>query len=196
MIPRMRKLEPPRRASIPSGLTLVEIMVVVALSSLLMGVAISLGIALKQADRGMRQADLRSDRWGALAETLRADIRQAVDVSRASAKSLVVSMPDGRDVRYEVGQDGCERIVMSPGEPRAGKDLFEVGPADAWELEAGTTGRHRLLIVTMERLALSQRQKPTTRRSVPLVVYAALGADLPPNTTAAPNEPTASESSP
>jgi hypothetical protein len=159
-----------------SAMTLPEVMVGVALSSIVMGVLISLAIALKQRDRAIRSFAVESERRCELAELLRTDIRRAARVSLPDAMALVVTRPDGGETRYELTRAGCKRTVADSGGGKPRFDLFTVGSVTSWSLEPGPRGRRPLFAVTLNRA--SQKADKDSRR-VPLLVYAALGADLP-----------------
>jgi hypothetical protein len=159
-----------------SAMTLPEVMVGVALSSIVMGVLISLTIALKQRDRAIHSFAVESDGRCKLAELLRADIRSAIDVSISDHTMLVVTRSDGGEVRYELTPAGCKRSVSEPTRGRPRIDLFTIGKAAAWKLEMGPHGRRPLFVVTLNRaLQAIGDDSPT----VSLLVYAALGADVP-----------------
>jgi|SRR5688572_12739635 len=168
----------------PAGMSLVEVTAAVAVSSLLMGTVVSLAIALKRADRNVRLADIHSSRLIELAETLRLDIRQGTSVTLSGNYALVISSAAGGESRYELGPQGCERN-LGIGDNKTRRDLFAIGRAESWSIEEGAPGRHPLYIVTLNRPKLDEDAKP---RQMPLVVYAALGADLPAESTAASTE--------
>jgi hypothetical protein len=174
-----------RRGRSPAGLSLIEVTTAVAVSSLLMGTVVSLAIALKRADRNVRLANIHSARLIELAEMLRLDIRQGTGITLSENKALVISSAGGGESRYELGPQGCERSLGVPGDKKMGRDLFAIGPADSWSIDERAPGRHPLYIVTLNRPKLDEDAKP---RQMPLVIYAALGADLPAEATVASAE--------
>ena len=107
-----------------NGFSLVEMLVVVALSSLLMGVVVSLMLGLKQWDRLSRTNSTRNEQLLRLASTLRSDIRGGTDVLVSVEGPLVVMTASGEQLRYELGSEGCRRTVVAPGtaDPRADFD--------------------------------------------------------------------------
>jgi hypothetical protein len=166
-------------------MTLIEVTVVVALSSIVMGIVISLTVALKQKDRAMRAFAVESERLSELSETLRTDVRRANDLSRPADTMLVMSSPNNSQIQYELTASGCRRTVTKPGEAPTHVDLFAIGPAASWTIEQGPRGRRPLYIVTLHRLASAGDGES---RVAPMLVYAALGADLPPTAIVSPTE--------
>ena len=160
-----------------AGMTLVEVMVVVAVSTVLLSLVVTLAISLKQADRRMRHHGVTSARLVVVAERLRSDIRRGTDVSPSAGNVLVVTGTGGEQQRYELGPEGCRRSVVKPGEVAPRGDLFAIGPAASWTIDEDAAGRHTLFIVTLNRPEPDDVNK--RQRGMPLLVYAALGADLP-----------------
>ena len=156
-------------------MTLIEILVVVVLSSLVMGVIVTFAVALQRSDRNVRSLAVRGEQRSELAESLRSDIRRSAQVSLTSAKKLAMKLADGGEIQYELVDRGCRRIVNAGGDsPERG--LFAVGDAESWELEQEEAGRRPLLIVTLHSTKADKKSKMD---SPSLLVYAALGADLP-----------------
>jgi hypothetical protein len=166
-------------------MVLVEVLVVTALSTIVMGTVISLAVVMIQRDRAIRSFAVQRERQSELAEKIRTEIRLADDVSLPAETMLVVTAADGTQTRYELTRSGCRRTVTEPGEDKPGFDLFAVGPATSWTLEKGPPGRRPLLIVTLNRAAPNA---DLDARPAPLIVYAALGADLPDVETSASPE--------
>jgi len=155
--------------------TLIEVSVVVALSSIVMGIVISLAIALQQSDRKLRWNGVHTERLTALAETLRTDIRAASDVSVSTEKTLVVASAGVGETRYELTAMGCRRIVADvSAEAGSRRDFFAIDGAHSWIVERGTPGRRPLILVRMH----YAKDEDGSERAAPLLVYAALGADL------------------
>jgi hypothetical protein len=150
-------------------------LVVVALSSLLMGVVVSLMLGLKQWDRLSRTNSTRNEQLLLLASALRTDIRGGADVLVSVEGPLVVMTAAGEQLRYELISEGCRRTVIAPGtaEPRA--DLFSIGKAAKWNVERKDAGKCPLVAVTLEQDV--HKNDPAARRLLPFLVYAALGAD-------------------
>jgi hypothetical protein len=160
-----------------AAMTLVEVAVVVAVSSIVMGVLVSLAIALFQRDRAIRSFAVESDRRSEMAELLRTDIRRATDVKLLSDNVLLVTLYNGTEVRYELAETNCKRTVSMPEGSKPRFDSFAVGKAVSWSLEPGPPGRRPLFIVTLNR---ATRTADASARPNPLLlVYAALSADLP-----------------
>jgi type II secretory pathway pseudopilin PulG len=153
-------------------MTLIEIMVAVAVMSLLAGVVISLLVGLRDWDRNMRRRGVQNEQMLRLGETMRADIRQAVEVTLPSSEALMIRAANDIVTRYELSPDGCRRIITSPGESKQAVDTFSVGPATSWGLAPGAPGRRPMFAVTLHR-ASPNNSEPRD----PLVVHAAAGAD-------------------
>jgi prepilin-type N-terminal cleavage/methylation domain-containing protein len=158
-----------------SAFTLIEILVVVTLSSIVMSVIAAVFVALIQKDRQVRLFGVHNERQGDLAEMIRTDIRAADDVSLAAQTVLLIEAPEKRETRYELTAGGCRRIVSEPGMKKPRVDFYAIGPAVAWSLKQGPAGRRPLYIASLHR-SLTTGNRST---AMPFFVYAALGADLP-----------------
>ena len=156
------------------GFSLVEMLVVVALSSLVLGTVIALIVELLNWDRRFRGRDVENDRLIELAEVLRADIRRATDVRADAEGQLIVVSPVGRQTRYELEPRGCSRIVETTDAADGQRELFAIGPALQWNVTRNMSGRRPLVMVTLDRTDPESRAP----RRVPLLVYGTLGADL------------------
>jgi hypothetical protein len=163
-----------RRDVLRSAMTLVEVLVVVVLSSLVMGVVISFTVALQRSDRNVRSFAVRIDRLSELASALRSDLRQAEDASLESTIKLAIKLGSGREIQYELADRGCLRVVAAEGNSRV-REFFAVGAAEKWLVERETGGRRPLVMITLQ---FAERDKSDESRPAPLVVCAALGADL------------------
>jgi hypothetical protein len=165
-----------RRRDECCGITLIEILVVAALASIVMGVVVSVFVAILKQDRKVRRFAVEGERQFDLAESIRTDIRSASEVSLAAQTVLLIIAPNERETRYELTAGGCRRIVAKPGVDKPRVDFFAVGPAVAWSLKQGPSGRLPLYIASLHRrVASDKNQSP----AMPFFVYAALGADLP-----------------
>ena len=159
-----------------SGMMLTEVSVAVALSTIVLGLVISVAVALKQMDRRMHNRGVERQRQLELAELIRTDVRVAADVVVPSDESLVVRSAKGRQTRYEIASDGIRRTIHLPDGKAIGNDLFSIYFAEAWEMERDDSGRRPLVMVTLKRqLADTSR----VAKPIPFVAYAALGADAP-----------------
>jgi hypothetical protein len=137
---------------------------------------VSFTIALQRSDRNMRSVALSIERLSELAEALRSDLRQAEATSLQSTKKLAINLGGGREIEYELADRGCLRVVAAQGSLPPAREFFAVGFAEKWQLEHKAGGRRPLAMVTMQ---FAERDKESESRPAPLVVYAALGADLP-----------------
>jgi len=156
-------------------MTLIEVIVVVALTSILFGVAMSLLLGLRDWDRSMRRQSVQNKQLVRLGEALRTDIRQAADVSLPSDDAIVIRNSNQKQIRYEWTPDGCRRTVTTPGDAQALIELFAVGPAMSWKLEPGAPGKRLLFAAT-----LHSTSPDNEKRAAPLLVHAIVGADAPP----------------
>jgi len=171
MAKKLRRLNVAR-----DGFSLIEMLVVIALSSLLLGIVISLMLSLKQWDRLSRTNSVRNEQLLRLAGVLRSDIRGGSDVLVSVEGPLVVMTASGEQLKYELGPDGCRRTVVAPGESGPRIDLFAIGKAAKWIIERKETGRRPLIAVTLEQVV--QEGTRDVPKLMPFLVYAALGADV------------------
>jgi prepilin-type N-terminal cleavage/methylation domain-containing protein len=165
---RQRRMDRP-------AFTLIEMLVVVTLSSIVMSVIVAVFVALIQKDRQVQRFGIHNERQGDLTEMIRTDIRAADDVSLAAQTVLLIEAPDKRQTRYELTAGGCKRIVSQPGMKKPRLDFYAIGPAIAWSLKQGPAGRRPLYIASLHRSTKTNKQST----AMPFFVYAALGADLP-----------------
>ncbi len=174
----MLRMKIPQHDRRRSAMTLIEVLVVVVLSSLVMGVVISFTVALQRSDRNVRSFAVRIDRLNELASALRSDLRQAEDASLESAKKLAIKFGSGREIQYELADRGCLRVVAAEDDLPPVREYFAVGAAEKWQLERETGGRRPLVMVTMQfaerdktdesrprRWLYEQRWAPIWRRS-------------------------------
>lgn len=157
------------------AMSLIEVMVVVALTSILCGVAMSLLIELRDWDRNMSRQSIQNEQLLRLSEVMRTDIRQAAEVSLSSEEAIVIRSPNEKQIRYELTPEGCRRIETTSGDSKSLSDLFAVGRATSWTLEPGAPGNRPLFAVTLYRTSPDNE-----KRTAPLLVHAAVGADAPP----------------
>jgi hypothetical protein len=167
---------PKQRDGLRSAMTLIEVLVVVVLSSLVMGVVISFTVALQRSDRNVKSFAVRIERLSELAAALRSDLRQAEDASLESAKKLAIKLGSGREIQYELADRGCLRMLSAEADSPAAREYFAVGSAERLQLERNAGGRGPLTMVTVH---FVEKDKESESRSAPLLVYAALGADSP-----------------
>jgi type II secretory pathway pseudopilin PulG len=168
--PGIRKNDHGRRAT-----TLVELLVVVTLVTILLSIVGSLAVHLRQWDRQVRAHSQHGNQLANLAETLRADFRQATSVTLPAKNTVAIAGPESREIRYELQSEGCRRTVKIPGETSPKIETFAIGSTDSWKLETAAPGRHPACTLSLE---LSDFGKATSE-SAPFFVYAALGSDTP-----------------
>ena len=164
-----------RSAAGRRGMMLVEVCVAVALSTIVLGLVVSVAVALKQMDRRMQKRSVERERQLELAELIRTDIRLAAEVVLPSDKALVVRTTDGRQTRYEIAGDGIRRTIEMPDDKTVGNDLYAIPFVAAWEVERDESGRRPLVVVTMKRKFV---ENPYASKPIPFVAYAVLGADV------------------
>jgi type II secretory pathway component PulJ len=156
-------------------MVLVEVMVVVALASLMLGVVISLLVSLKERDRNIQYHGVRGEQLMRLAETIRSDVRRAAEVSLPAATSLRIVGSGVPEIRYESDGKGCRRVAAVPGQQGMAPELYAIGAARNWTLERDESGQRPLIKITLRLVPTDQARAPVA----PLIVYAALGADRP-----------------
>jgi hypothetical protein len=158
-----------------NALSLVEVMLVVALTSILLGIVINFAFGLRHFDYKMRDNAVQSEQLAELAERIRGDARRATDVSLTRKEILVVSRPNNTRVRYELRPEGCQRIADNSADKHPRNELFAIGPSASWRIENSAPGRRRGIVVS---LLGSQPDQSETAPTL-LLLYATLGAELP-----------------
>jgi prepilin-type N-terminal cleavage/methylation domain-containing protein len=166
----IRPVPPPRCRS---AFTLAEILVVVALLSMLLAFVTSFLVGLHRYDVKFRKGELRRAQMARLTETIRSDIRQGSTVSLPTDQILLVTTSDGREIRYEIIQEGCRRTASELGVVPPMVDVYRIGPAESWTLNTGPPGRQPLYVVSLR----SKKKTEGVPGSVSALVQAALGAD-------------------
>lgn len=157
------------------AMSLVEVLIVATLTSILCGIAMSLLVGLRDWDRGMREHSQQSEQLIRLGEIMRADIRQASDVSQLSPGVLNIRNSTGQQVRYELAPEGCSRAVSGPEKTNSSSDLYAVGPASSWKLTPGPDGNRPMYTIMLD------RGHPNDQRRIPpLLVHAIVGVDAVP----------------
>jgi prepilin-type N-terminal cleavage/methylation domain-containing protein len=156
-----------------SAFTLVEVLAVVALTSILLSVVISLLIGLQRYDAKLRDGDVRADRIAGLAEAIRTDIRMANSVLLPTNQSLLITTSAGRQIQFDLTEEGCRRMVNDRGGAMPTTDLYRIGPSESWTLATGPPGRRTLYVVEL----LAKHSTKDEPARVKLLVQAALGAD-------------------
>ena len=157
------------------GMTLVEVCVAVAVSAILLGIAVTLLVRLQQWNGRFRDDATSTQQVSLLAELIRRDVRSATQVALETPQVLVVDMHDQRIGRYELTPSGCLRIVKDPSGKGEQRELFRVGPELIWNLGSGMGVRTHVTVV-LER----PRDEPASETRVLLFASANRGADLPP----------------
>jgi hypothetical protein len=153
------------------GTTLIEMMVVVTLTTLLLGVVITFAFNLRRWDFQTRNHGLHLDQLQRLSESIRGDTGQAVAVSLVGANTLVITNTDKAETLYELVPEGCQRIEKDAAQKLKSRELFTIGTVDSWELERDDSGRRPAAIVTLKP---SDPADTKDVLRVPLAVYAVL----------------------
>jgi prepilin-type N-terminal cleavage/methylation domain-containing protein len=157
-----------------AAFTLVEMVVVVALSAVLLGIVISLAQSLMRWDQLSHTRGVRGEQLAELAELLRTDVRHGTDLLIVAGGPLVVTSSAGKQIRYDLEKEGCRRTIVSDGTAESRTDLLTIGEAQTWTIEKTVTGRRPLILITLERVAIADPPTAPT----PFLVQAELGADL------------------
>jgi type II secretory pathway pseudopilin PulG len=152
--------------------TLVELLLAMTLSSIIVGIALTLVAGVTRWDRRARQQASDGEQWSRLADELRTEIRRSADVTLPDRSQLVVSFDGGRRVTYRLTPTGCERRRDDPPSGGAHIEYFTIGGRFTWKLERRDSGRRPLVIVS-----LLLDEGVGERAIPPLAVFAALGAD-------------------
>ena len=168
-------IHPQRRDRCRGGFSLVEMLIVIAISSLVVAIVVSLMISLQKFNRNSVANNAHSDQLLRLAETLRSDIRAGNDVRLTDEGPLLVTGSTGKEVRYELTADGCRRTATTPAGDETRTDLFTIGKATKWNLEQLAPGRQPLVAVTLSQPV--NKNASEAHELLPFVVLAAVGAD-------------------
>jgi len=118
------------------GYTLAELLVVIVLTSTVMGAMTVTLYSLTQADRTMRDDLDQQIQLQRLTEILRTDIHQSKDVVLGTPpERLVVSAGDGSAVSYTIHGDWIDRQVERDGVAVVG-DQYQIPPCAArWQVD-------------------------------------------------------------
>jgi hypothetical protein len=131
---------------------------------------------MQRSDRNARAFAVRGERLCELAFSLRSDLRYAADASLPSPKNLAIKLAGGREIHYELVDGGCRRVSEAGDQLLPEREFFAIGAAETWTLDRAATGRRPLIMATMD---FAKKDKDRESQPAPLLVYAALGADLP-----------------
>jgi len=93
------------------GLTLVELIITVAISTLIVGAIMSVILALNNQTKGQYQGALARNEVRSAALSLTNDIRYAQDINNVTAKELVLTDKAGKTVRYYLASNGGVRCL-------------------------------------------------------------------------------------
>lgn len=158
-------------------MTLVEVMVAVAVTSVLLGVVVTLFAGLQQWDRRFRDMNLHRDQRAQLLEIIRTDIRNAKDVAVSNPQVLEVSYSNSGMIRYELTPNGCLRTKFTDGKTPSSRGLFSIGGNRVWRLDRDTTGVQPLIVVAIQ---VSSSSESTGEASKAMgEAHAVIGADRP-----------------
>jgi type II secretory pathway pseudopilin PulG len=160
---RHQKRERSHRAT-----TLVEVIVVMTLVSIILAAATGLIVQLRRWDYRVRENAVVADQASRLAEAIRADVRNAVKVTKSSPTTLSIVGRNSEETRYVLESDLCRRESKGPGAQSANLETFNIGPAAAWQVDAAAPGRRPAYQISVERPSPEQK----TSRTVPLYIYA------------------------
>ncbi len=136
------------------GTTLVEMVAVIALTSVVMGV---IGLLLNSAwrmQRSLETDDVVIHSISSLAQQLRDDVHRAYDATMPeseSTKSLTLSLPDNISVEFSAANDGIERVARSGG---------NIVQRESYLLVAGTSAQWQISPLKSRRVVTLQLQCP------------------------------------
>jgi prepilin-type N-terminal cleavage/methylation domain-containing protein len=113
-----------------SGYTLVEMLVVIAMTTLLLGLCAGLIHTLVGVDRGGRSHLAEAESLARLARQFRADVRAAIAVAPSAGEPgrgipLELALPEQRRVAYRVDASAVVRVVQQEGHARR-QDRFRL----------------------------------------------------------------------
>jgi hypothetical protein len=148
--------------------TLVEVMVVMTLTSMVLAAATGLIVQLRRWDNRVRANVVVGDETSRLAEAIRADVRIATKVAKSSRTVMTIVGPNNDETRYMLENDLCRREVKKPGAQVASIETFTIGPAVGWGVEPEASGRRLAYAISLERLSPEE----ATSHTVPLYLYA------------------------
>ena len=157
-----------------SGISIVEITVAVSLSSIVLGLVVSLAIALQQMDRRMQHRGIEREQQLRLVESIRIDIRRAADVASPGDDMLVVRLANKGRSEYVIRNGEINRTVISDGGDVIRKESFGIRAAESWSTERDDSGGRPLITISLKRGAI----KKAHQTGMPFMVVAVLGADL------------------
>src|SRR4051812_38179851 len=147
--------------------TLVELLVVVAIVSIMFSIVVSLAVRLRQWDHHVRDHSQHANQMASLAEAIRADVRRAKSITLPEKKTVTVIGADSREIRYELQPGSCRRVVKTSGEASPRIETYAIGPADFWNLDTAAPGRRPAYTITLERADPDK----TVAQSTPFFVY-------------------------
>lgn len=125
----MKLSSPPRRRSARRGYSLIELVLVIAIVSVLMTLSAGLFVALSRAERNAVRSISTQRQWGQLQAQFRQDVHRARTVSLASADELRLDQPDQAEIRYVIQADELVRTMTS--EAGTHREQYRL-PRTAW----------------------------------------------------------------
>lgn len=158
-------------------MTLVEVMVAVAVTSVLLSVVVALIAGLQQWDRRFRELNLHRDQLAQLIEIIRTDIRNAKDVVVSNPQVLEVEDASSGMIRFELTPKGCLRTKLTDRKTSSSRELFSIGGNLAWQLDRNNSGLRPLVAIAIQ--VPSNSGSNGDARKVLGEVYAVIGADRP-----------------
>lgn len=119
-----------------SGYTLAEMLVVIVLTSTIMGTMTVTLFSLNRADQRVRDDLTQQIQLQRMIQTLRSDVHQAVEMElERSRDSLALSMRDGLQIRFQLEGECLQREVKQDGRTIA-RDEFWLPPCTArWQID-------------------------------------------------------------
>jgi prepilin-type N-terminal cleavage/methylation domain-containing protein len=154
------------------GFTLIEIIVAIAVATVVLAAAVALLHALLRADAAHRDAMQRSAAVDRLTQQFRDDVHAAVRVAGASP-DWQFDLPGGRSVAYQMTADGIVRIEKA-GQAVAGRESFSLPAGAVARIETAMRGGATLVRLTVVPAAGDDAQSVS---AAPYRIDAVMAAD-------------------
>lgn len=132
------------------GGTLMEMLVVIALTAVLLGSAVSMIVSLMAYRSGSNQRVLEISEQNRLTDVLRRDLRQAKSVSIDSESVLSIIDEQNEPVRYSLTGAACRRDCTQAEGTQRRFEQYQIGDYSAWEIVELSDGNESLLEVDIK----------------------------------------------
>lgn len=149
-----------RHPALRLGLSLIEIMVVITLTSMLVGLVATYMATLLRLGNSTREQSVHRMQVERLTDSIRHDLRRAIGVTQSSDKVLEVQLPDGVAWRYVLENGRCTRSQPTDNGQENAKQVYTVGPTKGWRLEETTHQPGRIVSLWIDPAATIGHQSP------------------------------------